>query len=354
MKYDEINLHCRSVQEAMEKVQSQLEWMLSHEELQALVFIHGKGLHSAHGQSRIRTAVRKFFEEKSALLDEKGLRVIRGDEQFPITESFDEGVTLLVRKGREEEHLVNDSRQIERNQVVFTQEGKEKRQYNKKNKKVKRGKQVQNVSLGEYWKKENEQRKSAQHDVGIKKNIDVKGLLKESITSVNQVRKQRKENVATQNADMYEISKHEISPMCFEENRDCCDMDDSQTQNEEVYCFNDSKIQEFLDEKKYESASVHLLREIKAYNNVEAMLTLARLYEKGLVNGRVDMFSSISMYRKAAKVSNDPQLQYLYASKTIEMDWTAEMKNAIKSLEKAAEQGYELAKLKLIELGYGK
>lgn len=132
-----IDLHGKTVEEAMSLVEQQIEWVVKHGE-DYVVFNHGRGLHSQFC-AKIRSAIRGTYMD-SEFLEENGYKMIRGEDPYEITTAFNDGNTLVVRKGREVYALVDNQRHIETNNRIYSLESKEERKNRKKNrKKARRG-----------------------------------------------------------------------------------------------------------------------------------------------------------------------------------------------------------------------
>ncbi|MGE5397316.1 MAG: Smr/MutS family protein [Chitinophagales bacterium] len=117
-----LDLHGISLENAISKVEEQMEWCLAHG-IEILVINHGKGYHSSRNFSVIKQEVRRYLNDKKSYLSQAGYRVIFGEANYPVTLEFDEGHTLIVRKGLESDYLGSKQR-IEKNQIVFSEEGR--------------------------------------------------------------------------------------------------------------------------------------------------------------------------------------------------------------------------------------
>jgi len=124
MKIETVNLHNLSLSEALAKAEKNLVWSINHQ-VGVIDFIHGKGLHSERGFSVIKQELRRFLKNNS-LLNNSGYKVIPGESDLPIALGFDEGHTLVVARGLEKEYL-GGRRQVEKNQLLFSQQGRQMR-----------------------------------------------------------------------------------------------------------------------------------------------------------------------------------------------------------------------------------
>lgn len=124
MKIETVNLHNLGLSEALAKAEKNLVWSIDHQ-AEVIDFIHGKGLHSERGFSVIKQELRRYLKN-SSLLNSSGYRVIPGESDLPIAMSFDEGHTLVVARGLEKERL-GGRRQQEKNQLLFSQQGRQMR-----------------------------------------------------------------------------------------------------------------------------------------------------------------------------------------------------------------------------------
>lgn len=124
MKIETVDLHNLGLSEAMTKAEKNLLWSIEHN-VAVIDFIHGKGLHSDRRFSVIKQELRRYLKDNS-LLKESGYRIIPGESDLPIALSFDEGHTLVVKRGLEKEYL-GGRRQQQKNQLLFSQEGRQMR-----------------------------------------------------------------------------------------------------------------------------------------------------------------------------------------------------------------------------------
>ncbi len=128
MKLEKVDLHGLSLEEALEKARDNLNWCIKNE-IQVLDIIHGKGHHSSRNFSVIKKEIRKMLNEEP-LLKEHGYRVIPGESDFPVSLTFDEGHTLVVIRGLEKEYI-GGRKQQEKNQLIYSSEGKKQRKEQK-------------------------------------------------------------------------------------------------------------------------------------------------------------------------------------------------------------------------------
>jgi len=128
LKVEIINLHGLNLNEAQEKVRQNLDWGIKHG-LEVLVINHGKGLHSS-GFAVLKTEIRNMLKEDKALR-ESGYRVIYGESNLPIALTYNEGNTLIVARGLENEHIGGRTQQ-QKNQRIFSEEGKQTRKAHKR------------------------------------------------------------------------------------------------------------------------------------------------------------------------------------------------------------------------------
>ncbi|HOB11962.1 MAG TPA: Smr/MutS family protein [Syntrophomonadaceae bacterium] len=124
MKIETVDLHNLGLSEAMAKAEKNLLWCIEHE-VAVIDFIHGKGLHSERRFSVIKQELRRYLKN-SDLLKDSGYRIVPGESDLPIALSFDEGHTLVVKRGLEKEYL-GGQRQQQKNQLLFSQQGRQVR-----------------------------------------------------------------------------------------------------------------------------------------------------------------------------------------------------------------------------------
>jgi hypothetical protein len=75
--------------------------------------------------SVIKQELRRYLKN-SDLLKDSGYRIVPGESDLPIALSFDEGHTLVVKRGLEKEYL-GGQRQQQKNQLLFSQQGRQVR-----------------------------------------------------------------------------------------------------------------------------------------------------------------------------------------------------------------------------------
>lgn len=124
MKIENLNLHGLNVQEAKEKTRQQVNWLLQHS-VDLLVINHGKGLHSSNNIAVLKSEIRKYLKEE-LLYKHAEYLVIYGESELPIALTYNEGNTLVVARGLENEYLGGKIQQ-EKNRWVFSEEGKQTR-----------------------------------------------------------------------------------------------------------------------------------------------------------------------------------------------------------------------------------
>jgi hypothetical protein len=124
MKIETVDLHNLGLNEALAKAEQNLVWAIDHQ-VDMIDFIHGKGLHSERRFSVIKQELRRYLKS-NPLLSSAGYRVLPGESDLPIALRFDEGHTLVVARGLEKEHL-GGQRQQEKNQVLFSEQGRQMR-----------------------------------------------------------------------------------------------------------------------------------------------------------------------------------------------------------------------------------
>lgn len=129
MKKEQLDLHGHNLQEAKQKLEKNLTWCIQHQ-VDILDINHGKGHHSERGFSVIKSEVRKSLKT-CPLIKASSYSVVFGESNLPVALPFDEGHTLVVKKGLENT-IPGDSRQQEKQQAVFSQEGRQQRKQNKK------------------------------------------------------------------------------------------------------------------------------------------------------------------------------------------------------------------------------
>lgn len=129
MKIEELDLHGLNLKEAIEKSQKNIEWTINHG-VDVLVLNHGKGHHSSSGFSVIKKEIRKILKENKSL-KEAGYRIIYGESNLPVALTFNEGQTLVVARGLENEYI-GGKKQQEKNKQIYSEEAKKRRKQQKK------------------------------------------------------------------------------------------------------------------------------------------------------------------------------------------------------------------------------
>ncbi len=129
MKVESLNLHGLNLQQAREKTRQNIDWIIGHG-VDVLVINHGKGHHSANNFAVLKSEIRKLLKEE-LILPDSGYRVIYGESDWPIALSYDEGNTLIVARGLENNYIGGKAQQ-EKNQRIYSEEGKETRKSQKK------------------------------------------------------------------------------------------------------------------------------------------------------------------------------------------------------------------------------
>ncbi len=138
MKLEIIDLHNLSREEAWHKVEVNINWCIKHN-VDVIDIIHGKGHHSQYNLSVIKQEVRKKLKSLPSL-QESGYRVIYGESNSPVTLTFDEGHTLLIKKGLENNYI-GSAKQQSKNKIIFSEEGKRIRK-EQKSRRAKRKKRL--------------------------------------------------------------------------------------------------------------------------------------------------------------------------------------------------------------------
>ncbi|HRX21943.1 MAG TPA: Smr/MutS family protein [Syntrophomonadaceae bacterium] len=128
MKLERIDLHNLSREEAWRKAEENITWCIEHG-VDVIDIIHGKGHHSQYNFSVIKQDVRQKLKEDPYLRG-SGYRVIYGESDFPVALTFDEGHTLLVRKGAENNYIGGTKTHL-KNEIIFSEEGKRLRKEQK-------------------------------------------------------------------------------------------------------------------------------------------------------------------------------------------------------------------------------
>lgn len=135
MKVESIDLHGHNLKESTDKLEKNIKWCL-RQGVDVLVINHGKGHHSQGGFSVLKSEIRKALKENDEL-HQAGYRIIYGESDFPVALTYDEGQTLMVMRGREQEYIGGRAEQ-EKNKQIYSEEGKWKRKAHKRKKAQKR------------------------------------------------------------------------------------------------------------------------------------------------------------------------------------------------------------------------
>lgn len=134
MKVERVDLHGLSLEEALEKASRNLDWCLKNG-IDVLDINHGKGHHSSRSFSVIKKEIRIMLKGNSNIQD-NGYKIIYGESDLPIALTYDEGHTLVVARGLENQYL-GGKREQQKNQVVFSAQGKKERKLHKSQKAAK-------------------------------------------------------------------------------------------------------------------------------------------------------------------------------------------------------------------------
>ena len=129
MKMETVELHGLDLVSAMEKAEKNLNWCLTHG-VEVIVFNHGKGHHSANGLSVIKQELRRRLKGHP-LVEEYGYRVLYGENDLPLTLTFNEGQTLVAAPGCADEYIGGRSQQ-EKNRLIYSEEGRRVRKQAKR------------------------------------------------------------------------------------------------------------------------------------------------------------------------------------------------------------------------------
>jgi hypothetical protein len=128
LKIETLNLHGLNLQEARIKIEQNLDWLIRHG-VDVLVINHGKGHHSSNNVAVLKSETRKLLKENSVLAS-SGYFVVYGESDFPIALRYDEGNTLIVARGLESQYIGGNAQQ-EKNQRIFSEDGKAARKSDK-------------------------------------------------------------------------------------------------------------------------------------------------------------------------------------------------------------------------------
>ncbi|MBQ6068796.1 MAG: Smr/MutS family protein [Bacteroidales bacterium] len=121
MELREINLHGKTVEEAIDSVNGCLNGLLKHDQ-NGVVFIHGKGIHSGK-RAKLRQIVRNMIVERGDL-EKAGYAVIRGEDTYAIADKYDEGSIIVVKREYTENSSSEGVKQLEKTYIVKTEDGK--------------------------------------------------------------------------------------------------------------------------------------------------------------------------------------------------------------------------------------
>lgn len=135
MRIEKVDLHGLALEEALEKASHNLEWCLKNG-VDVLDIIHGKGHHSSRSFSVIKKEVRIMLKGNSNI-PACGYKIIYGESNLPVALAYDEGHTLIVARGLENQYLGGKKEQ-EKNQSVFSAQGKKERKLQKSQRAAKR------------------------------------------------------------------------------------------------------------------------------------------------------------------------------------------------------------------------
>lgn len=128
MKVENLNLHGLNLQEAKEKTRQNVNWLLQHG-VDLLVINHGKGLHSSNNFAVLKSEIRKLLKEELITRD-SGYLLVYGESDYPIALTYNEGNTLIVARGLENQFLGGKAQQ-EKNNQIFSEEGQKARKNSK-------------------------------------------------------------------------------------------------------------------------------------------------------------------------------------------------------------------------------
>lgn len=121
MELREINLHGKTVEEAIDSVNGCLNGLLKHDQ-NGVVFIHGKGIHSGK-RAKLRQIVRNMIVERGDL-EKAGYSVIRGEDSYAIADKYDEGSIIVVKREYTDISSSEGVKQLEKIYIVKTEDGK--------------------------------------------------------------------------------------------------------------------------------------------------------------------------------------------------------------------------------------
>ncbi|MDO4540110.1 MAG: Smr/MutS family protein [Syntrophomonadaceae bacterium] len=123
MKVERMDLHGCNRIEAAEKTEKNIAWLLAHA-VDVLIIDHGRGRHS-EGIAVLKTELRARLRD-DARLKQAGYRVVYGESEHPVALGLNDGHTLIVRRGLEQEHI-GGRRKQEKDAVIHSHEGKQMR-----------------------------------------------------------------------------------------------------------------------------------------------------------------------------------------------------------------------------------
>lgn len=124
VKIESLNLHGLNLEEAIQKTATNIRWCIKHQ-VEVLDINHGKGLHSNRNFSVIKSEIRKLVKDSDYIKD-AGYIVILGESNLPVALTYDEGHTLIVKKGLEKLYI-GGKKEIEKNRRIYSAEGKKVR-----------------------------------------------------------------------------------------------------------------------------------------------------------------------------------------------------------------------------------
>ncbi|HPF21532.1 MAG TPA: Smr/MutS family protein [Syntrophomonas sp.] len=129
MKIETLDLHGLNQSEAKAKIDQNLAWIIRHG-IDVLVISHGKGHHSSTNFAVLKAETRKLLKANRDL-EEAGYLVVYGEADLPIALRYDEGNTLVVARGREQEYM-GGSIQQEKDRRIFSEDGRRERKNSKR------------------------------------------------------------------------------------------------------------------------------------------------------------------------------------------------------------------------------
>lgn len=128
MRVEHLNVHGLNLEEALAQTRQNLSWCMENG-VEVLDINHGKGFHSNRRFSVLKQEIRRYLKEEAAL-GSQGYRLIFGESDFPVALAYDEGHTLVVLKGAENNFIGGRTAQ-ERNRRIFSEEGRQQRKAQK-------------------------------------------------------------------------------------------------------------------------------------------------------------------------------------------------------------------------------